>query len=466
MPNDCVIEALFHEGTRQMAAGDWGRAEDCFRQAISHAPDVAGLHANLGILQERHGNTRDAEASYKLAIKLDPGLAEIHCNLAVLLVKLKRFTEAEQAYDRALALGMESAVMWSNLGVFYACMKREAEAESFYRKAMELAPDYALARFNLSYLLLRQGRFSEGWVCLEARSSFLELQRYLAIPRWQGEPLAGQAILIGAEAGYGDMIQFCRYATNLKAKGAARVGLLCYPALKSLLASLVDVDEVIALDAPQFSRAWDYWVPPMSIPRYCQTQLATIPAHLPYLNAPLAKIQQWQKRIPQEGMRVGLAWKGSQRHENDADRSLPALDLLTPLSEVAGVQLISLQKGLGEGDIQHPPSDLAIQLLGHEIQDFADTAAIIENLDLVITVDTAVAHLAGALGKPCWVLLPDYKTDWRWLTERTDSPWYPGVVRLFRQRAEEGWPAVIAEVKAALLSVESSARINQSMQSL
>ena len=190
----------------------------------------------------------------------------------------------------------------------------------------------------------------------------------------------------------------------------------------------------------------------MSLPYFCGTRIDNIPAGIPYLAAEPAKAAAWRSQLPASGLRIGLAWKGNPRFENDKDRSLPSLDVLAPLADMAGLNFVSLQKGPGEAEAHCPPAGLPVLALGERIEDFSDTAAIIANLDLVISVDSAVAHLAGALGKPCWVLLPDYQTDWRWLTGRHDSPWYPGM-RLFRQPSGGGWEAVVATLAEALRSV-------------
>jgi hypothetical protein len=313
-----------------------------------------------------------------------------------------------------------------------------------------LNDSYRTARFNLSYLLLRQGRFEEGWYCLEARNWYAALTAQLDCPRWQGESVAGKSILISFEAGHGDVIQFCRYADVLKAQGAASITMICHPPLKALLEGMKSVNAVIAFDEQIPSSGWDFWTPLLSIPYYCKTRLDTIPANIPYLQAPRKLIEKWAALLPKNGLRVGLVWKGSTQFENDADRSLPSLAVLAPLGSVANVSFISLQKGAGEDEAIQPPSGLNLIHIGSQLTDFADTAAVVMNLDLIICVDTAIAHLAGALGKPCWVLLPEYKTDWRWMKDRTDSPWYPGTMRLFRQPAMGDWSSVVAEVVAAL----------------
>lgn len=445
-------ETLFHEGTRLLGEGDRAGAERAFRQALGLAPGQAEVHANLGLLLEQSERWEEAEACYRRALELAPGQMQIHLNFGAMLTTQKRFAEAEAAYRQALALDPKSPGAWSNLGVLLACTKREAEAERCYRNALVLAPEYRKGSFNLAYLLLRQGRYEEGWARLESRDWYAPLEKYLTTPRWRGESLMGKAFLIGFEAGHGDMIQFCRYAVLLKNRGAARVSVLCHPGLKTLFANLPGVDDVLAFDEPIPSIPWDYWAPPLSLPFLFQTRLPTIPADLPYLTVDAARINHWAGVMGPAGnaLRVGLVWKGNPRFENDGERSLASLDALAPLGEVSGVRYFSLQKGAGEEEAACPPQPLTAMDLGSRIVDFSDTAAIVMNLDLVIAVDTAVVHLAGALGKPCWVMLPDYKPDWRWLTERDDSPWYPGVVRIFRQPPSGGWAPVIAEVKMAL----------------
>lgn len=449
---------LFYQGSEHLQAGDADRAEASWRAALLLDPQLAEAHANLAYLHDERGEWEQAEASYLRALELQPDRAQLHLNHGTLLAGRRRLNEAEAAYTRAILLEPQAAGGWSNLGGLYAGMKRDAEAELCCRQALLHEPEHAKARFNLAYVLLRLGRFEEGWPCLEARDWYAALQSRLDCPRWMGEPLQGKSLLIGPEAGYGDMIQFARYAPLLKARGAARITLLCPPALKPLLLTLQGVDTVLAWDEPMPAEGWDCWTPLLSLPLHCGTRQDSIPAGIPYLQAMPERCARWRARLPAGGLRVGLVWKGNPRFENDADRSLPGLEVLLPLGQVAGVQFISLQKGEGEDQARHPPAGLPLLHLGSEIEDFADTAAIVAGLDLVICVDTAVAHLAGALGRPCWVLLPHYKTDWRWLEDRSDSPWYPGLLRLFRQGPGQDWTSVVGEVRQALADWAVSGR--------
>jgi len=394
---------------------------------------------------------REAEASYRRALHLAPAVAQIQLNFGAFLFKHKHFEEAETAYKKVLELEPSHASAWSNLGALYASLHRYADAEHCHRTALDLAPEHSKARFNLAYLLLRLGRFEEGWKCLEARDWHAPLAIHLdrQHARWRGEPLTDKKLLVCYEGGHGDMIQFCRYIPMLKALGPSHITLLCHPTLKHLLTRLEGVDETIGYDELLPSIAWDFWVPILSLPGLMGTRLDTIPDRLPYLHAAPILIEQWASRLPREGLRVGLVWKGNPAHENDSERSLPSLEVLAPLKNILGIQFISLQKGNGEDDFHHGSSGLSLWVPIH-IRDFADTAAIVSQLDLVITVDTAVAHLAGALGKPCWVMLPAYQPDWRWLDERSDSPWYPGVMRLFRQSRMGDWASVVADIHTAL----------------
>ncbi len=429
-------------GGELLSAGDAAGADAAFQLALQDDPDQVFALSNLAWMREQQGLFGEAESYYLRALAQTPDDVHLLQNLGALLMRMRRPVEAERISRRVLVLAPELPSAWSNLGALLAALQRETQAERCYRQAIALDGAYANARYNLSYLLLRQGRFPEGWQMLEARPQPTAFGEYFRFPRWQSEPLAGQSILICPEAGMGDMLLLCRYVAVLRELGAARVSMLCHAPLKALLQTLDGLDEVIAIGEAVPAEGWDYWAPVLSLPDLCGTTLETIPAATAYLRAQPQAVQDWAERLPAAPLRVGLAWKGNVQFENDDARSLASLDALAPLGAVEGVQFVSLQKGAGEGEI----SD-AITLAGGgaALTDMADTAALIANLDLVISVDTAVAHLAGALGKPCWLLLPDYLPDWRWLSGRLDSPWYPAM-RLFRQPSIGGWEPLIRHV--------------------
>ncbi len=440
-------EALFFDGTQRLGAGDALGAETSLRAALALAPTLAEAHANLGLALEARGALAEAADCYRSSLAHNPTLPQTWVNLAGALLLLRQLEDAEMACAQALRLQPGNPGAWCNLGAVYARMGLELESEEACREAIYLEPGHAKARFNLAYLLLRQGRWAGsdgGWAQFESRDWYAALAQRLACPRWQGEPLAGRSVLVGCEAGHGDMLQFGRFCATLKARGAGHVSLLCHPPLMRLLATLPGVDALVAMGAPLPHT--DTWTPLLSLPALCQTRVDTVPAPVPYLRAEAGLRAAWAPRLPASGLRVGLVWKGNPQFENDAERSLAHLHQLAPLAAVPGIGFIGLQKGAGEAET----APWLATSLGPQLHDFADTAAIVDQLDLLISVDTAVAHLAGALGTPCWLLLPDYLTDWRWLTARSDTPWYPGSMRLFRQPPGGGWAPVVAELAAAL----------------
>lgn len=444
-------QALFQQGVQALDAGALDQAAQAFDQALALAPACAELHANRGYVHALQAQPEQAEACYRQSIALDASQATVHTNLGALLAKQKRHAEAEACYGAALALEPTSSAVWSNLGALNLNLQQDDLAEDCLRHAMALDAHNQRARFNLAYLQLRRGHWEEGWQLFEARDWYAGLLQQLPMPRWQGEPLPGKAVLVGYEAGHGDMVQFCRYIPWLKEQGARHITLLCHPALTRLLGTLHGVDAVRSFDHPGPLPACDYWMPLLSAPYHAHTRPHTIPANLPYLQADAALCAQWSQQFPAaQGLRVGLVWKGNPLFENDADRSLPQLRMLEPLWQVPGVQCISLQKGAGQDDGATLPPGHPVVDVGSRLHDFADAAAVVSQLDLVISVDTAMAHVAGALGKPCWLLLPWYMADWRWGSEATHSDWYPGVMRLFRQRSDGDWQGVVQQVQAAL----------------
>jgi Flp pilus assembly protein TadD len=442
--------------------GRHAESEESYRRAIALDGRCAAAHANLGLLLGALGRDAEAERHLRAAVALDPAATEVHSNLANLLAKLERLDEAEGLYRQAIALRPDAPAAYANLAAMLAQCGREAEAERYFRRALARAPGHALARLNLGYLLLAQGRLGEAWDFHESRCDPTlpnpgTVAPALKFARWQGQPLAGKSLLVWPEQGLGDEIQFCRYVPLLKAQGARHITWVCKAPLKPLLETLDGVDTILTGDAAQIPDH-DYWTFPLSLPRHAATTLATIPAQPPYLSARPERALHWAQRMPGQALpghelRVGLVWRGNPDNPNDADRSLPDLAVLAPLWSVTGVRFISLQKGPGEDQARNPPPAQPLTHLGSEIADFGDSAAIVHGLDLLITVDSAIAHVAGALAKPCWVLLPAHKTDWRWLQERSDSPWYPRHMRLFRQRRRGRWDEVVQQILAALIAL-------------
>ena len=439
-------------------AGRYEEAEQCYRKTIDLDPSITLAYSNLGVLLADRDRLDEAERYYRKAVELDTADIGVLTNFGNLLRKIGKFAESELYYRKIIALAPNDAAVYTNLGVLLSHIKRDQEAELCYRRAITLDPHSNLIYFNLSHLLLRQGRFSEGWRHYEARYALgPQLQdKFITpiqapFPQWQGEPLAGKSLLIWPEQGFGDEIQFCRFIPLLKQRGASRITLLCKRSLKPLLETLEGVDKVIDFDdADAVIEAHDYWTYLLSVPLHQKITVETIPARIPYLRTLPDRVAKWSARLPRDGFRVGLVWKGGNAYLNDRNRSLAGLAGMAPLWTVPGVHFVSLQKGPGQEEAQQPPPGLPLLDLGSGIGDFADTAAIVEQLDLVISVDTAVAHLAGALAKPCWVLLPFYGADWRWQLDRDDSPWYPGVCRLFRQTADKDWATVLLNVTNAL----------------
>lgn len=411
-------EALNALGNLRQTAGDSSAAEQAYRQALASRPDYVEALNNLGSALRAQGQLEDAESALRDALRLRPSYANALANLGLVLQELARYSQALAAYDQAVAI----------------------------------EPGHAVAHGNRSMLLLLLGRLKEGFAEYEWRwrmPGFATPRRPFAQPAWHGEPLAGQTLLVHAEQGLGSAIQFVRYVIPAAARGA-RIVLECQPPLLRLFGHALagtggPVAAVVAKgDAlPPFDRQ----VPLISLPHVLGTTLSTVPAPIPYLSAHEADIAAWRLRLAAAcRRRIGLVWAGNRRHENDRNRSLPPA-ALAPLVAGGNAAFFSLQVPASEEDLAALPGGRVIDL-APDLADFAQTAAALEALDLVITVDTAVAHLAGALGRPTWLLLP-YVPEWRWLLDRDDSPWYP-TVRLFRQRSPGDWQGVLDHVAAAL----------------
>ena len=435
--------------------GQLDEAIAAYRQALVLTPGFADAHNNLGVAFKDNGQLDEAIAAFRQAIALNPDFADAHFNLGNALRDKGLLDEAIAAYPKAIALTPDFADAHNNLGIVLKDSGRMDEAIATYRQAIGLTPDLADAHFNLALLLLQLGDFRPGWEEYEWRwktKPFLPARRDFPQPQWDGSPLDGRTILLHAEQGFGDALQFIRFAPLVKQRGG-RVIVECQESLRRVLPSMGQDLQVVAKGQPL--PAFDVHCPLLSLPHRFATEMTTIPKDIPYLHADADAIETWQQRWApySHALKVGIVWAGSPTHKNDRNRSVK-LATLTPLAEVRGVRFISIQKGEAATEAKSPPQGMELLDAGQELKDFADTAALVATLDLVIAVDTSVAHLAGALGKPVWVLLP-FSADWRWLFDRSDSPWYP-TMRLFRQRRAGEWDPVVAEVREQLQALVKS----------
>jgi Flp pilus assembly protein TadD len=445
------VEAWVNLGKVLQQAQRFDEACAAYERAVALQPAHADAWSHLGYVLQCLGRFAEAHGAHGQAVRLQPGDPRIHNHRGMALAADRQWAAAEAAYREALRLAPAHAEAWNNLGALYQITGRSDEAEQALRQALAAHPAYTEARANLGTLLLALGRYEEAWPPYRARHALADNPGHARPPNWPewtGDALAGRSIVLWPEQGFGDCLQFVRYAGLLKARGAGRITLVCPPVLATLLATAPGIDAVHADAAPP---PHDLWCRLLDLPMHLGTTLATIPAALPYLAPSARAAAAWQERL--QGIpatRVGLVWKGSAGHKNDANRSLPSLAALAPLWAVPGITFVSLQKGNGEDEAREPPQAQPLIDAGSRCDDFDDAAGAVRALDLVITVDTATAHLAGALAVPAWVLLPAHGTDWRWLQGREDSPWYPGVMRLFRQQQAGAWEPVVARLAAAL----------------
>jgi tetratricopeptide (TPR) repeat protein/uncharacterized membrane protein len=438
---------------------DLKRPEEALRsydRALTIYPALAEAHHNRGAVLHHLGRYEEAVASCERALAFQPDYADAHCGRAASLCALNRYEEALASSDRALALQQDHAEAVCNRGAALSGLGRYAEALISYQNAVSVRSDFADAHYNEALCCLLMGDFDRGWAKQEWRWETPHLRagkRNFQQPLWLGsDEIAGKTILLHPEQGLGDTLQFCRYAPLVAQRGA-RVVLEVQKPLHALMETLAGITQVISSGDPL--PHFDVYCPLLSLPLAFGTEIETIPSAAPYLHAPEGRRRVWRERFDRhDRLRVGLVWAGDPRkhlpnaNRIDRQRSI-SLEHLAPLLELHGCEFYSLQKG--EAAVAQLHDNLhrerVVDWTG-ELHDFADTAALVEHLDLVISVDTSVAHLAGALGKPFW-LLNRYNTCWRWLLDRDDSPWYP-TVRLFRQDSSRQWDVVVTRLRTAL----------------
>jgi tetratricopeptide (TPR) repeat protein len=444
--------ALSNRGLTLAALGRTDEAVESWRRALANDPNHAeALHSRGNTLYglKRHD---EALADYERFLAIRPGNPDVFNNRGNALSELGRLEEAIASYDRALALDPKLPEILINKGHVLADLHRFEAALSTYAEAGRLEGRRAEAKFCESLVRLRLGQLAVGWREYEWRwgqASWAGRARGFAAPLWLGrESLAGKTILLHSEQGFGDTLQFVRYVPLVERLGASVVLEVQAP-LKALFSDLRGAQQILARG--EGLPAFDLHCPLMSLPLAFASELESVPAETPYLEVPPDRAAKWRDRLGERRRpRIGIAWAGSAVHDNNGTRSLP-LERFATLLSAAGLEFVSLQKDMNAAEAAALGALTGVRALGEELADFADTAAVISQLDLVVSVDTSVVHLAGALAKPVWVLLP-FSPDFRWLLGREDSPWYP-TARLFRQPRYGDWDSVLTRVRDELVSL-------------
>ena len=469
-------------GIALLQKGELGQAQRALERALEAKPDYASAWFNLGNVLAARDEHRKAVEHYRQALALDPEHIDALNNLGGALTELGAWDEAISCYQRVLALQPANAAAHNNFGRVLAQRDELGAAIAHFRDAIALQPQAIDAHINLGNVLLEQGdaraahQSYERALAIDSRHDSAHWNDGLALllqgdlaegfrrwrwnvaaskrfsaPEWRGEALDGATILIHAEQGFGDAIHFARYVPLVAARGG-RVIFEAPVELHRLFATIAGVDQVVAFGDPLPDFAWQ--CPLLSLPLAFGTTLRDLPNTKSYLSADPDLVAEWRRRLAGPALKVGLVWAGRPEHKRDRHRSM-ALAELAPLAAIPNVAFYALQKGAAESEAETAPDGMRLDILSPLLGDFADTAAAIMALDLVISVDTSVAHLAGALGKPVWILNA-YAPDWRWLEKRSDSPWYP-TAELFRQDASRRWAPVVADVAAELRALAGEA---------
>lgn len=487
----CAGEHLANLGESLRRLERFEEALELLTEARDLLPDQSKVHNNLGLTLSSLDRLDDALVSLQRAVQLDDHYADAHSHLGCVLGKLRQRDDAVIACRQAVELSRTNPEHWNNYGVALASDGQTTAAIDAYctaigmdsqyaepctnlgnalgaigqcrqsvaacARGVSLAPESVHAHWNYAIALLRAGDFKQGWIEHEWRYRFdpETLSRHLPIVRWRGEDLSGKSIIVYGEQGFGDTLHFCRYVSMVASRGG-RVIFQCQDALWPLLKEMPGADRVIPF-SQTLDESPDYQVPLMSLPMVFGTLLETVPDSMPYLRVPGDLLEQWNQKIQpyrtrpdgQRRLQVGLVWAGNPLHTNDKNRSV-TLEMLAPLA-ASGAMFHSIQKGPTSGMGAHPPAGMDLADHSASLTDYAQTAAIVSQMDLMITVDTSVAHLSGALGKPIGVLLPR-PAEWRWLGDQGQTnPWYP-TMRLFRQPTRGDWSSPIADLAEALKS--------------
>jgi Tfp pilus assembly protein PilF len=447
-------EALQLLGTLRLQLGRPEEAIALLEQSVAVAGGNAAVFSNLGSACLAAGRNEQARAALERAVACEPNFGQAHYNLGMAQSNLGLLAESAISYRRCLEREPGMAAAHNNLGDVLRQLGQLDTALVHCSRAVELDPRMATAHYNRALILLSMGHLAEGWAEYEWRGQCPGLRaRSFAQPQWTGQPLGGTTLLLHGEQGLGDTLQFIRFVPQVRERCRRVVVEVQAPLAPLLRASGFDV-----LAAGEYLPTFDVHLPLMSVPGVLGVHLENIPAQVPYLTADPTLFEHWRQRLlGYTGLRVGIAWQGRPTYREDRQRSIP-LAQFAPLAQVPGVTLLGLQKGPGREQIPLVQSQFSVVDLGSAADvaagPFIDTAAIVRNLDLVVTSDTALAHLAGGLGVPVWLGL-GFAPDWRWLTGRADSPWYP-TMRLFRQPSPGDWPSVFRNMARALTDWNNS----------
>jgi len=427
-------------------------AERCYRRAVELADTYAIAYNNLAITLHLLKESFEAEIMYRIALSITPDYAEASNNLGILLASQDRFEESEEAYLRAIACNDMYVVPLINLGILYKNWGRYRESETCYRKAHQLTPYSKDVLYNLSLLKLLQGKLKQGFALYEYRAE--KYRADAAFCEWSGDRLDDCSLLVIVEQGAGDTLMMSRYLPKIKQRfNPTKIGVYCESSLQRLLLGIKGVDVCYTCDAgPPPVNLFSCYCSMMSLPYLFKTNLSTIPGVGHLFSLPEERVEFWRMKLAAlSGVKVGFVWAGNKSLEADSRRSIPLVEF-KPIAEVSGCTFVSLQKG--ERAVDLAEVDWFIYDFMNECVDYLDTAALVVNLDLVISVDTSVAHLAGILGKKVW-LLNRYESEWRWMLNHEDSPWYP-TMRIFRQETRCSWSSTLQSVARQLLELKNN----------
>ncbi len=426
-------------------------AIESFRRALQYKPALVEAYNHLGTLLYELGRSAEAIDIFRKAIQYDSAYSELYNNMGMALKDQEQFEEAIDNFKQAIRLEPDFTEAYYNLANSLRDQGQCEQALELYQQAIRLKPDYAQAHWNMALALLLKGDYEKGWQGYKWRRNTVLKNitdyRCFGKPRWDGSNFAGKRLLVHYEQGLGDNIQFARYLPMLKTRGGTVVFEILDP-LRTLFQNFPGIDELIIYEhGKKPSVEFDLYTSLFDLPSIFKTTLETTPCTVPYIHTDPAKVEYWRNQIAGPDFKVGIAWAGSPVHGNDRYRSC-SLSYFEPLSKIEGIKLFGLQKGQAASQMDQFAGKIPVINISKQFFDFSDTAAAIENLDLVISVDTSVLHLAGAMGKPTWALLP-FAPEWRWMLNRTDSPWYP-TITLFRQQQWGQWEQVFERMAAEL----------------